>query len=67
MARLAGKVAIITGAASGLGAASARRFVEEGARVVITDLDDAAGQALAEELGQDCAYIHDDHMDRAQN
>ncbi|HJM48242.1 MAG TPA: glucose 1-dehydrogenase [Alphaproteobacteria bacterium] len=67
MARLAGKVAIITGAASGLGAASARRFVEEGASVVITDLDDGAGQALADELGQNCAYLHDDHMDRAQN
>src|SRR2546425_108896 len=43
MGRLDGKVAIVTGGASGIGAATARRFVGEGARVVIADLDDAAG------------------------
>lgn len=67
MARLAGKVALITGAASGIGAAAARRFVEEGCRVTIADLDDAAGGALAAELGESCAYVHADHTERAEN
>lgn len=49
--RLEGKVAIVTGAARGTGAAVARRFVEEGARVVLGDVRDEAGEALAKELG----------------
>lgn len=52
MARLEGKVAIITGAAQGMGAAHARRFVAEGAKVVITDINRDAGEALASELGE---------------
>ena len=67
MARLAGKVALITGGASGLGAAAARRFVEEGCRVTLTDLNDAAGAALAAELGERCDYVHADHTARAEN
>jgi 3(or 17)beta-hydroxysteroid dehydrogenase len=47
MNRLAGKVAIITGAASGLGRADAETFVAEGARVLLTDIDEAGGNALA--------------------
>ncbi len=50
-ARLAGKVAVITGGCSGLGLATARKFVTEGARVVIGDIDDAHGPGLAGELG----------------
>jgi 3-oxoacyl-[acyl-carrier protein] reductase len=49
--RLAGKVAIVTGAASGFGAGIASRFVAEGARVVIADLNGEGAQALAAELG----------------
>lgn len=51
MGRLAGKVAIITGAAKGLGEADARMFVREGARVVLTDVDRENGERVAAELG----------------
>ncbi len=44
MARLEGKVAVITGAGSGIGRASAKRFVAEGARVLLVDIDDESGQ-----------------------
>ena len=49
--RLADKVAVITGAASGIGAGTARHFVAQGARVVVADLQADAGSALVEELG----------------
>jgi 3alpha(or 20beta)-hydroxysteroid dehydrogenase len=60
MGRLDGKVAIVTGAARGQGAAVARRFVEEGARVVVTDILDDAGKETAGALG-DAAYCR--HLD----
>lgn len=53
---LEGHVSVITGAATGMGAAAARRFVGEGARVVIADLKVDEGQALAEELGDACVF-----------
>lgn len=51
MARLEGKVALVTGAAQGIGAAIARAFAAEDARVWVTDVNEAAGRALASELG----------------
>jgi len=56
--RLQGKVALISGSAQGMGAATARRFVEEGARVLLTDVRDDMGEALAREIGEGAAYHH---------
>jgi NAD(P)-dependent dehydrogenase (short-subunit alcohol dehydrogenase family) len=63
---LAGKVAIVTGGAGGLGSATVRRFVEEGARVVIADTDGAGGEALAAELGPAVAFRRTDVADAAE-
>lgn len=58
MTRLANKVALITGAAQGMGEAIARAFVAEGAIVCLTDINDAAGRPLAAELGAHASYRH---------
>ena len=54
---LAGKAAVITGAASGIGAAAARLFAREGAQLVLADIDEATGEALATELRQAGAAV----------
>ena len=60
MGRLAGKVAIATGAARGMGASHARRFVAEGAKVMMTDTNERDGRALAHELGSGARFLlHD--------
>jgi len=64
--RFEDKVAVITGAASGIGAATARLLVREGAAVVLADVSEAAGHALAEQLGDEQAMFHRcDVADRA--
>ncbi|MBM6405629.1 3-oxoacyl-ACP reductase [Phycicoccus sp. CSK15P-2] len=60
--RLAGKVAVVTGGCSGIGLATVRRFAQEGATVVVADLDDAAGEVLASEIGG--TYVHCDVADK---
>ena len=61
---LQGRVAIVTGGSQGIGEACARRFAQEGAQVVIADVADARGQALAADLG--ALYVHCDVGDKAQ-
>jgi len=63
MGQVDGKVAIVTGGASGIGAACAATLAREGAKLVITDLDDAGGQALVEKIGGaggEAIYLHQD-------
>src|SRR5262245_29709954 len=58
MGRLDGKVAIVTGAARGQGEAEARLFAAEGAKVVLGDVLDDLGHAVAEDIGDAVRYVH---------
>lgn len=57
MGKLDGKVAVVTGAGSGIGEATARLFVTEGARVVVADIDETNGKAVGESLGAAGAFV----------
>lgn len=61
--RFRGKVAIVTGGANGIGAATVRRLASEGATVIVVDLDAERGQALASELGQAVTFVQGDVSD----
>jgi NAD(P)-dependent dehydrogenase (short-subunit alcohol dehydrogenase family) len=65
MGKLDGRSAVITGGASGIGAAAARLFVREGCWVLIADIQDDKGQRLAAELGASAAYVHADVSEEA--
>ena len=65
MNRLKNKVAIITGAAQGMGESHARKFIDEGAKVVLTDLNEEKGSALAKELGDQALFVKQDVTDEA--
>ncbi|MCP4466227.1 MAG: glucose 1-dehydrogenase [Halieaceae bacterium] len=65
MARVDGKVAIVTGGASGMGAADAEVLVREGASVVVADLNEADGRAVAERVGGDAVFMKLDVTDEA--
>lgn len=60
MGRLTGKVAIITGGARGMGESHVRKFIAEGAKVVLTDLNEESGNALANELGENAKFVKQD-------
>ena len=63
---LAGKIAVVTGGVNGIGRGIVEVFVEEGARVVVGDVNEAAGEALAGELGEAVRFLRTDVSDRAQ-
>ena len=65
MRRLEGRVALISGAASGIGRATAERLASEGAVVVVTDVQDEAGEETAAALGGDAFFVHLDVTDEA--
>jgi NAD(P)-dependent dehydrogenase (short-subunit alcohol dehydrogenase family) len=64
--QLEGKVAVITGAASGIGAATARLFIAEGASVVLADIQDARGEKMVEEFGPRASFHHTDVTKEAE-
>jgi NAD(P)-dependent dehydrogenase (short-subunit alcohol dehydrogenase family) len=69
MGQVEGKVALITGGASGIGAACAETLAREGAKVVLTDLDGARGEALAAKLrsaGREARFLHQDVTDEGR-
>lgn len=60
MNRVSGKIAIVTGGARGMGASHARRLIEEGAKVMLTDILDQEGKATARALGTNARFLHHD-------
>jgi NAD(P)-dependent dehydrogenase (short-subunit alcohol dehydrogenase family) len=64
--RLQGKVALVTGGASGVGKETVLRLAHEGARVVITDLNEDGGHAVAGELGEGALFLRHDVSSRGR-
>ena len=65
MGRVEGKIAIVTGGGTGIGRAAATRLVEEGAKLIIAEFNSETGQAAADDLGKDAAFIQHDVRDEA--
>src|SRR2546423_12726636 len=65
MNRLAGKIAIVTGASQGMGESHSRCMVAEGAQVIMTDVNEQAGKKLAAELGETARFVRHDVRDPA--
>lgn len=66
MERLKGKIAIITGASQGMGESHARKFIAEGAKVILTDLNEEKGKKIADELGENALFVKHDVSDAEQ-
>ncbi len=66
MGRVSGKIAIVTGGARGMGAAFAKRLIDEGARVMLTDVLEAEGMAMAASLGDNARFVKHDVSSEAQ-
>ena len=65
MNRMTDKVAVVTGGGSGFGAGIARQFCDEGARVVLLDLNQEAAESIAKELGETCLPVYADISDKS--
>lgn len=65
MSRLTGKVAVVTGGSSGIGEGTVLRFVEEGARVIVADVQDELGRDLVAGIGDEARFVHTDVTDEA--
>ncbi|GAA1885496.1 SDR family NAD(P)-dependent oxidoreductase [Actinomadura bangladeshensis] len=66
MGELTGRVAVVTGAGDGIGRGVARRFAAEGARVLVAELNEETGAAVAAEIGENARFVRTDVTDRAQ-
>ncbi|MBI5896891.1 MAG: glucose 1-dehydrogenase [Desulfobacterales bacterium] len=66
MGRMDGKVTIVTGGAMGIGEATVRLLAREGARVVISDINEEKGQAVAASVGRECLFVRHDVSDESQ-
>jgi NAD(P)-dependent dehydrogenase (short-subunit alcohol dehydrogenase family) len=66
MGELTGRVAVVTGAGDGIGRGIARRFAAEGARVLVAELNEETGAAVAAEIGENARFVRTDVTDRAQ-